>query len=130
MRALALSAALTFLILEGALSVHRGKQRIVGVCLTSVLFKIYIIVVILLIFLLFHFLGSILLILAIIRYIIILIIIKLLFVQWVTSAIQVHEVASGAIGLDHHYVLLTGASRVLPDGIGCRYMVTISVTSS
>jgi hypothetical protein len=79
--------------------------------LTSILFEIYVIVVILLLIFLLPFLGSVLLLILAIRNIIILIIIKLLlFMERVTCAVQVHEVASGTIGLDHHYILLTGAS--------------------
>jgi hypothetical protein len=112
--------------------VHRSKQRIVFVCLNSVLFQIYVVVVILLwIFLLLPFLGSVLLLILSIRNIIILIIIKLLlFVERVTGAVQVHEVASGAIGLDHHYILLAGSSCGLPNGVGSTSLLVAIVTSS
>ena len=93
MASLALTAAISsFFALKRALGMHGGQQGVVCCRLIiSILVDIYIIVIVLLLGILFwHFLSCIL-----IRNIIISgIIIILLFVQWVTVVIEIHEIAS------------------------------------
>lgn len=111
MAARALSASFTFFILERALGVNRSEEWIIICIIVCILVNIYVVVVVLLLrILLIALLPSIGLALSIIRNVIAWITIKLLLMQRIPGAVEVHEVASGASRLNHHHIFLAGAS--------------------